>query len=120
MQFHHILLAAPPGSEGAAREFFGGLLGLEETPKPANLIARGGVWFRCGQQELHIGIEHDFKPARKAHPAFQVANLDELRERLAGHGVTVWEDEPLPGYRRFYANDPFGNRLEFLTASTGC
>jgi catechol 2,3-dioxygenase-like lactoylglutathione lyase family enzyme len=115
MQLHHIQLAAPPGGEEAARAFFGELLGLQEVPKPANLAGRGGVWFRCGQHGLNIGIEEDFRPAQKAHPAFQVQDLETLRARLETHGVTTSQDEPLPGYQRFYAHDPFGNRLEFVT-----
>lgn len=114
MRFHHVLLAAPPGGEEAARAFYAGLLGLEEIPKPANLVGRGGVWFRSGQLELHIGIEQDFRPAQKAHPAFEVENLERLRERLERAGVPVSDDEPLSGYVRFHARDPFGNRLEFL------
>lgn len=111
---HHILLAAPPGCEEAARAFYGGLLGLEEVPKPDGLKGRGGVWFRCGAHEIHIGVEQDFRPARKAHPAFVVSDLDALRQRLERNGVSVWEDVPLPGHRRFHAGDPFGNRLEFM------
>lgn len=97
IELHHLQLAAPPGGEAAARVFFGELLGLEEVPKPANLVGRGGVWFRCGQHELHIGIEKDFRAAKKAHPAFQVQNLEDLQERLEMNGVTASQDEPLPG-----------------------
>jgi catechol 2,3-dioxygenase-like lactoylglutathione lyase family enzyme len=113
---HHVQLAAPPECEEVARSFYGGLLGLEELPKPEGLRGRGGVWFRCGAHEIHIGVEQDFRPARKAHPAFLVDDLDGLRERLERSGVSVREDVPLPGYRRFHASDPFGNRLEFLQA----
>lgn len=111
---HHVLIAAPPGCEEEARAFYGGLLGLPEIPKPAGLRERGGVWFRCGQQEIHVGVEADFRPARKAHPAFLVQDLDGLRQRLVNRGIPVTDDVPLPGYRRFHARDPFGNRLEFL------
>jgi catechol 2,3-dioxygenase-like lactoylglutathione lyase family enzyme len=111
---HHVQLAAPPGSEAAARRFFGGLLGLAERSKPANLAKRGGVWFDLDGAQLHIGIERSFRPASKAHPAFTVPDLDELRRRLDAAGVRTWEDEPFPGRDRFYAEDPFGNRLEFL------
>jgi catechol 2,3-dioxygenase-like lactoylglutathione lyase family enzyme len=103
-----------PGSEDETRIFYGQILGLEEIPKPANLARRGGIWFRCGALELHVGIEADFRPSRKAHPAFLVVDLDDVRERLRTHEFETWEDEPLSGYRRFYASDPFGNRLEFL------
>ena len=110
----HIQLAGPPGCETAAREFYGSLLGMKEIEKPPVLRARGGCWFECGSQQVHIGMELDFMPARKAHPAFAVSDLDELREALKARGVTVVEDDNLPGARRFYAEDPWGNRLEFI------
>lgn len=110
----HIQLAGPLGCEPAAREFYGSLLGMREIEKPPVLRARGGCWFECGSQQVHIGMEQDFKPARKAHPAFAVSDLDELREALKARGVTVVEDDNLPGARRFYAEDPWGNRLEFI------
>jgi catechol 2,3-dioxygenase-like lactoylglutathione lyase family enzyme len=106
VRLDHVQLAAPPGCEAEARRFFGGVLGLREVPKPPSLAARGGVWF----ENLHIGVEEDFKPARKAHPAFAVDDLDALAAKL---GDVTWDDE-LPGVRRFYARDPWGNRLEFL------
>ena len=99
-------LAAPPGCEAEARRFFGGVLGLREVEKPPALAARGGVWF----EQLHVGVEEEFRPARKAHPAFVVDDLDALAARL---GDVEW-DEALPGTRRFYARDPWGNRLEFV------
>lgn len=111
---HHVQVAAPAGCEEAARRFYNGVLGFEEIPKPAHLAARGGVWFRCGTLELHVGVEEDFRPARKAHVAFEVCDLEAWRRRLQEHGVAVVDDAPLPGYRRFYAADPFGNRLELL------
>jgi catechol 2,3-dioxygenase-like lactoylglutathione lyase family enzyme len=110
----HVQLAAPAGCEEEARAFFGGLLGLPELEKPEPLRRRGGVWFRVGSQALHVGVEGDFRPARKAHPAFHVAGLDALAERLADAGVEPRWDDELPGYRRFYVDDPFGNRLELL------
>ncbi|MCC2685378.1 MAG: methyltransferase protein [Paenibacillaceae bacterium] len=112
----HIQLAGPEGCEEAAREFFARLLGWPEIPKPANLIGRGGVWFRCGVHQVHIGVQKDFTPAKKAHPAFQVRELGELRERLKTGGVEVIDDDARAdeGAQRFYVNDPFGNRLEFL------
>jgi len=115
---HHLLLASPPGSEEAARRFFGSVLGLREIPKPAHLARRGGVWFELDGAELHIGVEREFRPAEKAHPAFEVADLAALRARLAAAGVETWEDEPYPGHDRVYARDPFGNRLEFLGPAT--
>jgi catechol 2,3-dioxygenase-like lactoylglutathione lyase family enzyme len=110
----HIQIAAPKGCERAAREFYGALLGLPEIEKPASLRARGGCWFQCGDQQLHIGVEPDFLPAKKAHPAFAVADLDKLRALLQGRSVKITSDDSLPGTRRFYAEDPWGNRLEFL------
>lgn len=85
-----------------------------EIPKPPNLVARGGVWFAVGRQQLHLGVEADFRPARKAHPAFRVADLPRLLERCLASGISAVEDEPLPGYIRAYVSDPFGNRIELL------
>jgi catechol 2,3-dioxygenase-like lactoylglutathione lyase family enzyme len=116
----HVQLAAPPGCEEEARRFFGGLLGLDELEKPPPLAARGGAWFACGGQAIHVGVERDFAPARKAHPAFaldSLAEIDALAARLVAAGVEVRFDDELPGYRRFYADDPWGNRLEFLAKS---
>jgi catechol 2,3-dioxygenase-like lactoylglutathione lyase family enzyme len=116
---HHVLIAAPAGGEGAARAFFGDLLGFPEVRKPDSLALRGGVWFQVGSQQLHVGVEEPFRAATKAHPAFEVEDLDGVRTRLRGAGVETWDDEPYPGRRRFYAHDPFGNRLEFLSPATG-
>jgi catechol 2,3-dioxygenase-like lactoylglutathione lyase family enzyme len=110
----HVQLAMPTGGENAARGFYGELLGLPEVAKPANLASRGGVWFRAGSRQLHLGIESDFRPAKKAHPAFVVRDLEAFRRRLVAEGQAPQDDEPLAGYRRFYLSDPFGNRLEFL------
>jgi len=115
----HVQVAAPPGCEQEARRFFTGVLGLQELAKPAPLAAHGGAWFRCGAQQLHVGVEPDFAPARKAHPAFAVDGAERLRAlaaRLAGAGVEVAWDQELPGTERFYASDPWGNRLEFAAA----
>jgi catechol 2,3-dioxygenase-like lactoylglutathione lyase family enzyme len=116
----HVRIAAPPGCEGDARRFYGGLLGLAEVAKPAVLAARRGVWFALGAsargQQLHVGVEEDFAPARKAHPAFVCAtgSLEELAERLVEAGCEVRWDSSLPGVARFYVDDPWGNRLELL------
>jgi catechol 2,3-dioxygenase-like lactoylglutathione lyase family enzyme len=110
----HVQLAAPKGCEAAAREFYGSILGLTEIEKPASLRARGGCWFQCGEQQIHIGVEAAFQPAKKAHTAFAVANLGKLRESLVARGVKITEDDSLPSTRRFFAEDPWGNRLEFL------
>ncbi len=114
----HVQIAAPAGCEPAARHFFGALVGLAEIEKPRSLRARGGAWFALGDRQLHIGVEADFAPARKAHVALRVApeELDDLAERLAGAGAPVTWDDDLPGERRFYSADPWGNRIEFLAA----
>lgn len=118
VRIDHVQLAAPPGCESEARRFFGELLGLRELKKPEPLRERGGAWFVLGDQQLHIGVETDFAPARKAHPAFAVssADLDLLASRLADSGAEVAWDSALPGQRRFYCSDPWGNRIEFLAA----
>lgn len=111
----HVQVAAPPSCEGDARRFYGELLGLEEIDKPPPLRERGGVWFRVGAQQLHIGVEADFEAARKAHPAFVADDLDGLAARLGAAGAPVRWDDAIPGRRRFYTEDPWGNRIE-LTA----
>jgi catechol 2,3-dioxygenase-like lactoylglutathione lyase family enzyme len=110
----HLQIAAPEGCEEAARQFYGGLLGMAEIEKPATLRARGGCWFQCGEQQLHIGVDQDFRPARKAHPAFIVADLHALRDAFLARGLAVIDDQNLTGADRFYAEDPWGNRLEFV------
>jgi catechol 2,3-dioxygenase-like lactoylglutathione lyase family enzyme len=117
---HHVQIAAPPGCEAEARRFYGSLLGLSEIPKPPGVRASGGVWFACGEQELHIGIEDSFAPARKAHPGLVVADgtLDDLAGRLTAAGVEVRFDERIPERRRFYVSDPWDNRLELTSRSS--
>jgi catechol 2,3-dioxygenase-like lactoylglutathione lyase family enzyme len=114
VRLDHVQLAMPPGGEARARAFFGEALGIPEVPKPAELAARGGCWFECGDLKIHLGVESDFRPARKAHPALQVAELLRLVERLRGLGYAVKDDDPLPGFHRVYVDDPFGNRIELL------
>ncbi|WP_077962736.1 VOC family protein [Ensifer adhaerens] len=110
----HVQLAMPEGGEDRARGFYGALLGLTEVAKPANLLARGGCWFEQGSIRLHLGIDREFVPARKAHPAFLVDDLERMILRLEAGGVAITEDEPLAGYRRCHASDPFGNRIELM------
>jgi catechol 2,3-dioxygenase-like lactoylglutathione lyase family enzyme len=112
----HVQIAAPSGCEPAARHFFGDLLGLVQLPKPAPLSARGGCWFALGDHQLHIGVDPDFAPARKAHVALRVdpAELDDLAARLSAAGAPITWDTALPTERRFYSTDPWGNRIEFL------
>ena len=116
MLIDHVQIAAPEGCEAAAREFYGRILGLTEIAKPAALLARGGCWFQCGEHQLHIGVEKDFRAAKKAHPAFAVEDLDARRKILLLHNYPIMDDENLPRARRFYSTDPWGNRLEFLEA----
>ena len=111
---HHVQVAIPAGGEAAGRGFYGALLGFTELPKPANLQGRGGVWFATGNLQLHLGVDAAFRPAEKAHVAFQVRGLAALRARLVAAGYAVADDEPLDGYQRFYVHDPFGNRMELL------
>lgn len=111
---HHVQLAIPTGAEPECRRFYGDLLGLREADKPPVLAARGGVWFRGRGIEIHLGVEADFRPARKAHPGILVEDLDSVAAVLERGGVAIRWDGEMPGYRRFYADDPCGNRLEFL------
>jgi catechol 2,3-dioxygenase-like lactoylglutathione lyase family enzyme len=113
----HVQIAIPAGGEEQARRFYGAFLGLKEIEKPANLQNRGGVWFRTGNVHLHLGVDPAFRPAERAHVAFRVTGLAATRRRLEAAGYIVAEDEPLPGFDRFYVKDPFGNRLELLEPS---
>jgi catechol 2,3-dioxygenase-like lactoylglutathione lyase family enzyme len=110
----HIQLAAPKNCEADAREFWGQKMGLEELQKPANLQGRGGCWFAFGTQQIHIGVEENFSPAKKAHPAFVVKNLEAFRIHLEQQEIQTKEDAPIDGRNRFFIHDPFGNRVEFL------
>lgn len=110
----HVQLAMPPGGEDQARAFYAGLLAIPELAKPAHLAVRGGCWFERGELKIHLGVEKDFRPARKAHPALLVEDLRSLVARLSSHGCRVVEDEPLEGYDRVYVDDPFGNRIELM------
>ncbi|MET9127682.1 VOC family protein [Streptomyces sp. NPDC004528] len=118
----HVQLAAPPGSEDLLRRYYSGALGMTEIPKPPVLAARGGCWFRAGAVQLHLGIEGTadaggpggFRPAKKAHPGLRVTDIEAFAARLASRGAPVTWDDGLPGHRRFYSEDPVGNRLEFL------
>jgi catechol 2,3-dioxygenase-like lactoylglutathione lyase family enzyme len=115
--FDHVQVAIPAGGEDVARAFYGSLLGMTEVRKPAALAGRGGCWFTSGSAVLHLGVEEPFHPARKAHPAFGVAALDSLGDRLAAAGCDcVRSDGEIPGVRRFHTFDPFGNRIEFQQA----
>jgi len=110
----HIQLAMPPGRDAKARAFYADLLGILEVAKPPHLARRGGCWFECGALRVHLGVETEFRPARKAHPAFLVDDLAALTVALEAAGFLVRTDEPLEGYERLYVDDPFGNRIELM------
>jgi catechol 2,3-dioxygenase-like lactoylglutathione lyase family enzyme len=113
----HVQLALPSGGEERARQFYIGVLGLEEISKPPELAKRGGLWLRSGEVHVHLGVDSDFKPAKKAHPAFRCADYQGLLARLHEAGVTVVPDDiPFEGKRHCYVSDPFGNRMELIEA----
>jgi len=113
---HHVQLAMPPGEEEAATRFYEGLLGIPRVAKPAHLEVRGGCWFESDKVRIHLGVEADFRPSKKAHPALMVESLDALRAQLTEAGVSIVDDHPLPMFTRFYVSDPFGNRIELLSS----
>lgn len=110
----HVQLAMPAGREDEARSFYSGLLGIAEQQKPEPLARRGGCWFENGELKIHLGVDTDFRPARKAHPALLVDDLPALVDRLQAAEVPFRDDEPLDGYQRVYVDDPFGNRIELM------
>ena len=110
----HVQLAMPPGGEDRAREFYHGLLGIPEIPKPADMAQRGGCWFERGELKVHLGVEQEFRPARKAHPGFIVSDLPALVTRCRAAGYALTENQSLPGYARVFVHDPFGNRIELM------
>ncbi len=114
VRIDHVQLAMPEGGGAAAQEFYEGLLGLRRVPKPPHLERRGGCWFENANVKVHLGVDAEFRPARKAHPALVVGGLGLLVERLRAAGVTVRDDEPLAAYVRACVDDPFGNRIELL------
>lgn len=116
---HHVQLVAPLGAEDSARRFYGDLLGLIEIDRPVEPPAQRGLWFECGDHELHIAFVEDFQPACAAHVSLQMINpttLGALQVKLELEGLNVETDDSLPRYRRFLVADPFGNRLEFISA----
>ena len=106
----------PAGQEAVAREFFTGVLGMREIPKPPELVKRGGCWFQSGEVQLHLGVEADFRPANKAHPAFRILNYPLLLAKLASCGIPCEEANDIPGVHRCHIHDPFGNRIELVSA----
>lgn len=115
----HVQLAMPAGKEDEARAFYQGVLGIPEVVKPPHLARRGGAWFERGSLKIHLGVESDFRPARKAHPALLVIDLEELISRLKAKSVVVMDDDPLEGYLRVFVADPFGNRIELMEPLSG-
>ena len=113
-RLEHVQLAMPAGGEAEARAFYQDLFGIPEAPKPPNLAKRGGCWFERGALKVHLGVEEDFRPARKAHVAFLVDDVAALTAEVKRLGYETNEDEPLEGYIRTYVYDPFGNRLELM------
>jgi catechol 2,3-dioxygenase-like lactoylglutathione lyase family enzyme len=114
VRIEHVQLAMPPGGENLARAFYAGILGVTETAKPPHLAKRGGCWFERDDLKIHLGVETDFRPARKAHVALEVADLPVLEKKLRSAGYELQTDEPLEGYHRVYVDDPFGNRVELM------
>jgi catechol 2,3-dioxygenase-like lactoylglutathione lyase family enzyme len=113
----HVQLAMPPGGEDVARRFYCDLLGMNEIAKPPELAKRGGCWFESGTVQIHLGVEPDFRPARKAHPALLCRDYAALTVRLRAAGVETREDDSIPGVRRCHISDPFGNRIELIRSS---
>jgi catechol 2,3-dioxygenase-like lactoylglutathione lyase family enzyme len=114
LRLDHVQLAIPEGAEDLCRRFYVDLLGMTEVLKPASLAGRGGLWLESGSVRIHFGVEEDFRPARKAHPAIAVADLDGLARMMSEAGHEPAWDEAIPGVRRFYVQDPVGNRIEFM------
>jgi catechol 2,3-dioxygenase-like lactoylglutathione lyase family enzyme len=110
----HVQLAMPPGEEEAARHFYSGVLGMREIPKPPELAKRGGCWFESAAVQIHLGVENQFRPAKKAHPALKCADYGALVAKLRSAGIEVTEADDIPGIRRSHIHDPFGNRIELI------
>jgi catechol 2,3-dioxygenase-like lactoylglutathione lyase family enzyme len=118
LSIDHVQIAMPAGEEEKARAFYVNVLGFQEISKPAELAKRGGAWFKSRNVQLHLGVEVDFKPARKAHPAFLVNDLDGLTAKVQAAGYeTDRSQPPLDGYKRAHVFDPFGNRIELMEKS---
>jgi catechol 2,3-dioxygenase-like lactoylglutathione lyase family enzyme len=112
---HHAQVTIPKGAEDEAREFYCGVLGLKEIPKPESLEGRGGFWLEVGDRQVHIGTEAGVDPSKsKAHVAYLVDDIARWRSMLITHGIEILDGIPIPGYDRFEFRDPFGNRVEFL------
>lgn len=112
----HVQLAMPAGEEESARRFYRDLLGMTELPKPVDLAKRGGCWFASGAVQIHLGVEVEFRPAKKAHPALRCTDYERITARLRASGVPVQDDDNIPGLSRCHISDPFGNRIELIHA----
>jgi catechol 2,3-dioxygenase-like lactoylglutathione lyase family enzyme len=120
LAFEHVHIAMPAGEEAKARAFYGDVLGMTEIPKPLPLAGRGGAWFQAGDVIIHLGVEADFRPARKAHPAVVVDDVDAFLARCREYAVEIDASQPaLAGYKRVHIFDPFGNRFELMEKTTG-
>jgi hypothetical protein len=119
IRLEHVQLAMPAGGEELARAFYRDALGIPEMPKPAHLAGRGGCWFERGDLKIHLGVEAQFRAARKAHPALLVEDLRALETKLRSLGYAIRNDEPLEGYHRIYVDDPFENRIELMEPTDG-
>jgi catechol 2,3-dioxygenase-like lactoylglutathione lyase family enzyme len=113
----HVQLAMPPGEEATARRFYSGVLGMREVAKPTELAKRGGCWFESGAVQVHLGVENDFRPAKKAHPALKCVDYEGLIGTLRSAGIELTEVDDIPGIRRSHIHDPFGNRIELIDGS---
>ncbi|ANU22288.1 VOC family protein [Planococcus donghaensis] len=114
LHIDHVQVAAPAGQEEVASAFYADVLGMNPIEKPEALKGKGGAWFGFGNQQLHVGVEDPFSPAKKAHPAFRVAGYEEMKTHLRANNIEITEDDSIQGVERFFVFDPFGNRLEFL------
>ena len=114
----HVQIAMPAGVEETARGFYCKLLGMTEIPKPAELAKRGGCWFESGDVQVHLGVEHEFRPAKKAHPALRCRDYEALTSRLRNAKIEVADDGNIPGVRRCHISDPFGNRIELVAGKS--
>jgi catechol 2,3-dioxygenase-like lactoylglutathione lyase family enzyme len=119
MRLDHVQLAMPVNGEATAAAFFIKIIGMQQVDKPEPLRSRGGCWFTLDSVQLHLGVEDPFTPQKKAHPAFCLPNLDDLADRLAAAGYPVDWDDSLQDRKRFYTQEPFGNRMEFMLDGDG-
>lgn len=116
VSLHHVQVAMPVGGEDRARAFYSAMIGLTETPKPEDMRKRSGCWFEGGTARIHLGVEEDFRPARKAHPALQISDFSALKQKLFDAGYKISPSNPIDGLSRFFVDDPFGNKVEIIAS----